>query len=517
MRGGRKTRAATPTIRGSTTTKPQPAPPKALDYKAQFLEVMTSSLQSASDHATSKPKNTPNQKRSMIPTPKGQRYATPQSDRIVPLGEIDLAHALDFSSGSASPSPLKRSGNNRAFQDSPRAAKPKKPIERAVVPGSPRQPPPRPNSVIGRSRPVPRSPSPLRQRDADAKKRGHSPLPTNRTSAPLISMSPPPSPAEVGDLIIWSSGDDGSPPKPPPVHLHPDMMCLCPPTPLDDLLGLSPPPKPAAFSVKSFVHSLFAMPCETFNESAADNEDVIFAFQERLCSIIEVEVVKQSGRSQQVFPTKLNEYLNQTAKKPVEDEDLIDFMTPKPDGDWITMSTTPPKLESPRTLTPKPRHRESSPEDIPTPKFSAAKPQSRRSPKPKAAVFSVDDPLFEASTPKSILKKVTPKTKTRQQTPEEESSAPKYLITEPIVKGASPVQPDENIDTDVQVMHTVVPQPVKQRFEKADLAFNVSLRDLQLVMAAAAQERQQFRQPVQPGPKTIASALVAADSSDDSD
>jgi hypothetical protein len=373
-------------------------------------------------------------------------------------------------------------------------------------------------------------------------------------------MSPPvcPSPAkpepqpEVGDLIVWSSGDENSPPKQPAVHLHPDMISLCQSTPLDDLLGLCSPPKPAAFNAKSFVHSLFLIPCQTFKANAADNEDVIFAFQERLCSIIEVEIVKDSGQSQQIFPTKLNEYLNQTPKKPVDDNDLVDFLTPKAtrpaaepddDGEWVRVSSAhvnpTPKRDSPETypdaVTPKPiaRHRERRGDDIPTPKFTPRKSlpdeQIRKSPKRDArSIFSAaDDSLFEAPPPKSILKKSAAKTKPRAQAADEESTAPKYLITEPIVRGTSPeqrrVRPDEDIDgaspADVKVLHLMrpPPPPTKQRFEKADLAFNVSLRDLQLVMAAASQERQQTRQPVQVRPKTLASALVAADSSDDSD
>jgi hypothetical protein len=227
-------------------------------------------------------------------------------------------------------------------------------------------------------------------------------------------------------------------------------------------------------------------------------------------------------------------------KKPIDDDDLIDFLTPKaagptpePGDDWITVPT--PKRDSPETrpdaTTPKqvPRHRQKSGDDIPTPKFTAtrppADPQMRKSPKPKEAsarsIFSApDDPIFEAPPPKSILKKAAAKTKPKPHAADEESSAPKYLITEPIIKVPSPAHSDENIDTaspDVKVLHLGMPPPAKQRFEKADLAFNVSLRDLQLVMASASHERQQLRQPVQVRPKTLASALVAADSSDYSD
>jgi hypothetical protein len=40
------------------------------------------------------------------------------------------------------------------------------------------------------------------------------------------------------------------------------------------------------------------------------NEDLIFAFQERLCSIVEVEILTNDGKQTPIFATKLNDYLD---------------------------------------------------------------------------------------------------------------------------------------------------------------------------------------------------------------
>jgi hypothetical protein len=90
------------------------------------------------------------------------------------------------------------------------------------------------------------------------------------------------------------------------------LLCLCDPPPLDDLLGLCPRvAKPPPFTVKSFLHSLLGLPCQAAQKHSVKNEDVIFAFQERLCLIIEVEIQTDDQISMQVFPTKLNEYLGE--------------------------------------------------------------------------------------------------------------------------------------------------------------------------------------------------------------
>ena len=63
-------------------------------------------------------------------------------------------------------------------------------------------------------------------------------------------------------------------------------------------------------SIQGFIHSVLGLPAEIGGEKQEENEDAIFAFQERLCSIIEVEIVHNDGKRVTVFPTKLNEYLH---------------------------------------------------------------------------------------------------------------------------------------------------------------------------------------------------------------
>jgi hypothetical protein len=92
--------------------------------------------------------------------------------------------------------------------------------------------------------------------------------------------------------------------------LHDDLMTL-----------LSPPRDSASFSARDFVHSHLRVPksrrCVGFHQ----NEDLIFAFQERLCMIIDVEVKTDGGKQIRVFPTKLNEFAHRGVV--IADEDLI--------------------------------------------------------------------------------------------------------------------------------------------------------------------------------------------------
>jgi hypothetical protein len=46
-------------------------------------------------------------------------------------------------------------------------------------------------------------------------------------------------------------------------------------------------------------------------------DDVMFTFQERLCATIEVEIEFENGTSEQVFPTRLNEFLEELPPKPI--------------------------------------------------------------------------------------------------------------------------------------------------------------------------------------------------------
>jgi hypothetical protein len=100
----------------------------------------------------------------------------------------------------------------------------------------------------------------------------------------------------VDDLIKFSD----SPPR--------DEVSSRPMPNLLDLFSPSQGETGDTFSAKEWVHRSFDLP---FIQQAPDmeNDDAVFAFQERLCSLIEVEVVGNEGRPSHVFPTKLNAYL----------------------------------------------------------------------------------------------------------------------------------------------------------------------------------------------------------------
>jgi hypothetical protein len=167
---------------------------------------------------------------------------------------------------------------------------------------------------------------------------------------------------EVSDLIEFSSGDDASPPHPTKVQLNADLLCLCDPPPLDDLLGFD---QSVPFTVKSFVHSLHGVMCQPAQKQQVQSEDAIFAFQERLCSIVDMEIQKDDQVAIQGFPTKLNEYLHEKAEKecsqmsstaiiPFGDTESINAISPptrisepeapsipqedESEGDWIQVS-----------------------------------------------------------------------------------------------------------------------------------------------------------------------------------
>jgi hypothetical protein len=58
--------------------------------------------------------------------------------------------------------------------------------------------------------------------------------------------------------------------------------------------------------------------------SERDVEDALFAFQERLFSVMEIEIVTEDGETRRVLPTRLNRYLQ------IPEE--------APDGDWVPVS-----------------------------------------------------------------------------------------------------------------------------------------------------------------------------------
>jgi hypothetical protein len=109
---------------------------------------------------------------------------------------------------------------------------------------------------------------------------------------------------ELFDLIQFSDSPPPEKPVTPPVVELP-----------------SPVKEPEPFSVKNWVHSTFNIPFIPFERPEQDREDAIFASQEQLCSLIEIEIVREDGAVQRVLPTKLNRYLQAVAVRP--------------DADWI--------------------------------------------------------------------------------------------------------------------------------------------------------------------------------------
>jgi hypothetical protein len=158
---------------------------------------------------------------------------------------------------------------------------------------------------------------------------------------------------EFPDLILF--GD--SPPRKPPPSI--------------DFLGFFSPEKAAEeFSAKKWVHSQFNIPFVPCNTPEPENDDAVFAFQERLCSIIEVAIVADDGSSFHVFPTKLNSYLEKSDTG--LDEDWLP-VSPKAtagsvmessddDGDELLPCDLQEADEVPRLVAP-PRSRENSRRD----------------------------------------------------------------------------------------------------------------------------------------------------------
>jgi hypothetical protein len=63
------------------------------------------------------------------------------------------------------------------------------------------------------------------------------------------------------------------------------------------------------FSVKYFVHQLLGVATPAVSAGLHENEDFIFAFQEKMCALVEIEVIGERGDSVAVFPNRLNMYL----------------------------------------------------------------------------------------------------------------------------------------------------------------------------------------------------------------
>jgi hypothetical protein len=144
-------------------------------------------------------------------------------------------------------------------------------------------------------------------------------------------------------LDISSSSPERSPPKPTGRASTPRLMRSSIPIPIHEALGktgtrtprnpkktaerptLSPtksPKRSAAKSPRDIILKLFNLPSKMERNETVKHEDVIFALQERICSLIEVEIVTNSGDIRKVFPTKLNEYLHKAEPRPKKATDL---------------------------------------------------------------------------------------------------------------------------------------------------------------------------------------------------
>jgi hypothetical protein len=69
------------------------------------------------------------------------------------------------------------------------------------------------------------------------------------------------------------------------------------------------PPEAVEFSVKRFFHSLWQLPLSAQPSESTPSEDLLFAFLEKVCSIIEIELENDAGERCFIFPSKLNHYL----------------------------------------------------------------------------------------------------------------------------------------------------------------------------------------------------------------
>jgi hypothetical protein len=123
-----------------------------------------------------------------------------------------------------------------------------------------------------------------------------------------------------------------------------------------DLIFFADPTLNSKSRIKTWVHAVVGVESPANRSQSVPNEDRLFSFQERLCSIIEIVIVSDDGHSVQVFPTKLNNYLH-------EAEVLV------PDDDWIPIHSPP--------TTVKPITREVAQSDLLCLEFSDLNPPNR--------------------------------------------------------------------------------------------------------------------------------------------
>ena len=347
-------------------------PPPPENYKNHFLDEISSCLKETEYLATNRkqksestkrqsqiPKRSGTTKKSMIPTAKRS-----VKKEIVPLKETDMDHVFELTGVSGSPSPCTTPQRLRGS-----AKKPGTPTRSRVTPYSPRRATRKDEELAARARPQEqprpkRSPSKRRSREEPEPEPVQAPEPEPEqaqqpevvndlivfSDSPvkddsvgnLIDLSPVPEPPISEDLITLMA-------PPPEVTTLMDLMKI-PETPKkeldesDSLLDFLSPEKKAK-SPRAFIHSVLGVDPGD-GECVYENEDAVFAFQERLCTIIEVEIVGENGRRAQVFPTKLNDFLhNRDAIADVFEEEDAEH---KSDSDtWVAVESQKSEAASP--------------------------------------------------------------------------------------------------------------------------------------------------------------------------
>jgi hypothetical protein len=69
--------------------------------------------------------------------------------------------------------------------------------------------------------------------------------------------------------------------------------------------------------LKEWVHSVFNIPVIPSQATERETEDAEFAFRERLCAVLQIEIVTDEGSSRRALPTRLNAYLDNPEAGPV--------------------------------------------------------------------------------------------------------------------------------------------------------------------------------------------------------
>ena len=352
-------------------------PPPPENYKNHFLDEISSCLKETEYLATNRkqkseatkrqsqiPKRSGTTKKSMIPTSKRS-----VKKEIVPLKETDMDHVFELPCVSGSPSPCTTPQRLRGS-----AKKLGTPTRNRVTPYSPRRATKKDEDFASRAQPQ-EQPKPKKSPSKRRNQENAEPEPEQAQQPDVVNdlivfSDSPVKDESVGNLIDLSPVAPA--PEPP---ISEDLITLMAPQPevktLMDLMKIPETPKKEidesdslldflspekkAKSPKSFIHSVLGVDPGD-GECVYENEDAVFAFQERLCTIIEVEIVGKNGRRAQVFPTKLNDFLhNRDAIADVFEEEEAQHEEPKSDDSdaWVAVGGFESQ-KSEETLSPQP-------------------------------------------------------------------------------------------------------------------------------------------------------------------